>query len=93
MAIKSFRSKSLRRFFETGKPRGLPVQDDKRVARMLRALEQAASPAEMDLPGYHFHPLTGNQRGRFSVRVTGNYRLTFSWDDEHATDVDLEDYH
>ena len=47
----------------------------------------------MDLPGYHFHPLKGAQRGRFSVRITGNWRLTFGFDGQDSTDVDLEDYH
>ncbi|TIO38363.1 MAG: plasmid maintenance system killer protein, partial [Mesorhizobium sp.] len=37
--IKTFRNKALQRFFETGKARDLSVQDDKRVARILRALE------------------------------------------------------
>ncbi|WP_428670669.1 type II toxin-antitoxin system RelE/ParE family toxin [Reyranella sp.] len=91
--IRSFKSKALQRFFETGKPRGLSVQDDKRVARILRALEAASRPGDMDLPGYRFHSLTGDQKGRYSVRVTGNWRITFGWDGENVTDIDVEDYH
>lgn len=91
--IASFKHKALQRFFETGKAKGLSVQDDKRVARTLRALEAASRPADMNLPGYHFHGLTGDQRGRYSVRVTGNWRITFGWDGENVTDVDMEDYH
>ncbi|CAN5691024.1 type II toxin-antitoxin system RelE/ParE family toxin [soil metagenome] len=91
--IRSFRNKSLQRFFETGKPRGLSVQDDKRVARILRALEAASRPVDLDLPGYRFHNLAGDQKRRYSVRVTGNWRITFGWDGENAIDIDLEDYH
>lgn len=91
--ITSFRNKALQRLFETGNPRGLSVQDDKRVARILRALEAATKPEDMDLPGYRFHSLVGQDKGRYSVRVTGNWRITFGWDDEDASDVDLEDYH
>lgn len=91
--IKSFRNKALRHFFETGRPRGLSVQDDKRVSRILRALEAASKPEDMDLPGYRFHSLTGDQKNRYSVRVTGNWRITFGWDGEDVTDADLEDYH
>jgi proteic killer suppression protein len=47
----------------------------------------------MDLPGYRFHGLTGDQKGRYSVRVTGSWRITFGWDGENVTDVDMEDYH
>lgn len=91
--IKSFRSKALQRFFESGSPRGLSVQDTKRVARILRALEAASRPTDVNLPGYHFHSLSGNLSGRYSVRVTGNWRITFRWDGEDVIDVDLEDYH
>lgn len=91
--ITSFRNKPLQRFFETGKSRGLSVQDDKRISRILRALEAASKPEDMDIPGYRFHGLVGQEKGRYSVRVTGNWRITFGWSDEDATDIDLEDYH
>lgn len=91
--IRSFRNKALRQFFETGKSRGLSVQDEGRVARILRALEAISRPEDMDLPGYRFHRLKGERKGHYSVRVTGNWRITFGWDGENATDVDLEDYH
>jgi proteic killer suppression protein len=45
----------------------------------------------MDFPGHFFHSLRGS--GRFSVRVSGNWRITFGWLDGDAVDVDLEDYH
>lgn len=91
--IRSFRSKVLQRFFETGKARGLPVPDDRRVSSILRALEAISKPEDMDLPGFRFHSLGGDQKGRFSVRVTGNWRITFGWDDENVIDVEIEDCH
>ncbi len=91
--IKSFRNKPLQRFFETGKSKGLSVQDDQRVSRILRALEAATRPEDLDLPGYRFHSLIGRDKGRYSVRVTGNWRVTFGWQDVDAVGVDLEDYH
>lgn len=47
----------------------------------------------MNLPGYRFHPLKGEERGRFAVDVSGNWRITFGWQDFDAIDVELEDYH
>jgi proteic killer suppression protein len=47
----------------------------------------------MNLPGYRFHPLKGERKGQYAVSVSGNWRLTFRFDGEHAADVDLEDYH
>ena len=89
--IRSFRDKALRHFFESGNARGLSVQNAARVARILRALDDAARPEIMNLPGYYFHALHGARR--WSVRVTGNWRITFGWDGVDAIDVDLEDYH
>lgn len=89
--IRTFRNKSLRHFFETGNAGKLPVQNAARVGRILRALMVATKPEDMNLPGYYFHGLEGEER--WSARVTGNWRLTFGWDGADAIDVDLEDYH
>jgi toxin HigB-1 len=89
--IRSFRSKPLRAYFESGTAAGLSVQNAVRVGRILRALDVATRPEQMNLPGYHFHVLRGERR--WSVRLTANWRITFGWDGADATDVDLEDYH
>jgi proteic killer suppression protein len=47
----------------------------------------------MNLPGYRLHQLKGNRTGTWSVTVSGNWRVTFSFDGEDAVAVDLEDYH
>jgi proteic killer suppression protein len=91
--IRSFRSKALRRFAEDGDASRLSVRNKDRVEIMLRQLNVARAPDEMNLPGYFFHVPRGGDKGRYSLRVTGNYRLTFGWKGEDATEVDLEDYH
>ena len=47
----------------------------------------------MNYPGSYFHSLKGGREGRFSVRLTANFRVTFGWDEDGAVDVDIEDYH
>ena len=89
--IRSFRDKGLATFYRTGQPGGLSVPNAARVGRMLRALAAAGRPEDMNLPGYYFHGLQGSVR--WSIRVTGNWRITFGWDGADATDVDMEDYH
>ncbi len=39
------------------------------------------------------HPLKGELKGLWSVTISGNWRLTFRFEDGHAFDVDLTDYH
>lgn len=47
----------------------------------------------MDLPGWHLHPLKGQYRGFWSIRVNRNWRLIFAFSGEDVVDVDYLDYH
>lgn len=89
--IPSFRNQGLKRYFEAGDPSGLSVPNVARVGRMLRALEAATRPEQANLPGFYWHPLRGE--ARWTIRVTGNWRITFAWDGADAVAVDFEDYH
>lgn len=91
--IRSFRSKALRHFSETGDGRKLSVVNTKRVRQILLALENASTPDDMNQPGLRFHALKGDRKRAFAVDASGNYRITFGWDGRDAIDVDLEDYH
>lgn len=91
--IRSFRNKGLQRFAERGDPSKLSVQNVERIRRILARLEAAIQPTDMNLPGFRFHGLKGEDKGRYAVWVSGNYRITFAWDGEDAIDVNLEDYH
>ncbi len=91
--IRSFRSKALKRFAGEGDRAKLSVPNIARAERILARLDAALAPADMDLPGWRFHPLKGRDKGRYAVDASGNWRVTFGWDGEDAVDVDLEDYH
>lgn len=91
--IRSFRSKALKRLAEQGDASKLSVPNVRRVETILARLEGAMLPEDLNLPGYRFHGLKGKDKGRYAVDASGNWRITFGWDDRHAVDVDLEDYH
>lgn len=91
--IRSFRHKGLRLLYEKGDRRKVLPQYVDKVQRILARLDQALEPDDMDLPGYRLHPLKGNLAGFWAVTVSGNWRIVFQFDDGHATDVDLVDYH
>lgn len=46
----------------------------------------------MDLPGFGLHPLKGAFKGHYAVEVSGNWRVTFRFEEGHAIDVDYLDY-
>ena len=91
--IQSFRHKGLGKFFESGSAAGIQPHHAKRLRMLLAALDTAQSIDDMNVPGFRLHPLKGSERGRWSVWVNGNWRLTFEFRDGHAYVLDYEDYH
>ncbi len=88
-----FAHKALRRFYETDRPQGLPQDVVPRIRRILGTLRVAVKPSDVDLPGYRLHPLRGDRAGCWSIRVSGNWRIVFRFQDGEPIDVDLVDYH
>ncbi len=44
-------------------------------------------------PGNRLEALQGDRAGSHSIRVNGQYRITFRFESGHAFDVACEDYH
>ncbi|MFK8043023.1 type II toxin-antitoxin system RelE/ParE family toxin [Congregibacter sp.] len=94
MAIKSWKHKGLREFFEKGAKKGIQAKDAKKIELRLDALNSATCPEDMDvLPGWRFHEWHGEGRGTYSVNVSGNWRITFQFEDGDAHVVNYEDPH
>ncbi|WP_018988784.1 type II toxin-antitoxin system RelE/ParE family toxin [Aromatoleum toluclasticum] len=91
--IKSFRHKGVEAFFRTGSKAGIAATHANRLARQLALLNEATQPNDMDVPGWKLHPLTGKLNGHWALSVSGNWRLTFAFEGEHAVLVDYQDYH
>lgn len=60
---------------------------------LLAALDTAQAIGDMEVPGFNLHPLKGQGKGRWSVWVSGNRRVTFEFREGHAYVLDYEDYH
>jgi toxin HigB-1 len=91
--IESFRSRSLKRYWEKNDDRGIRRDWVARVKMILDALHAASRPEDLDVPGLSFHALKGRRAGEYAVYVSRNWRITFAWSGQDATQVDLEDYH
>ena len=91
--ILSFKHKGLEKYFKTGKTSGVQVTHSKRLKLILGRLNASTSSNDMNLPGLFLHPLTGNRSDIWSVRVSGNWRVTFRFNGEYAEIVNYEDYH
>ena len=91
--IRSFRHRGLRRLYERDDPSRVAASLADRIALVLADIDDAIKPKDIDLPGYRLHPLKGNMKGMWSISVSGNWRITFRFDDGDVYDVDLVDYH
>ena len=91
--ITSFRHRGLERFFVTGSKAGVRPEHAERLRLVLGRLAAAVTAQDMDLPGLRLHPLKGRLKGRWSVTISGNWRVTFAFSGKDAVQVDYEDYH
>ena len=64
-----------------------------RVALARADFDDVSNAAGLYLPGYWPHPLKGDLKGHWSISISGNWRITFRFEDGDAYDVDLTDYH
>ena len=90
--IKTYASKALEAFAREGDNSKLPIQNYKKASRVLSTLDAAAMPEDMQLPGFRFHGLDTMPK-RYAVDASGNYQISWAWDNGHAVDVDIEDFH
>ena len=91
--IKSFKHKGLQKFFETGATTGIKSAHKKKVRMRLVALNTATSIDDINLPGFRLHSLKGRKPKTWAIDVSGNWRITFSFEDSDDYMVNYEDYH
>lgn len=92
--IKSIVHKGLKKLWEKDDASKLPAEQVDKIRRILITLNRAKTLDPLRaIPGYKLHQLTGNLKGHWSVTVTGNYRITFRFEDENVYVVDYQDYH
>lgn len=91
--IRSFRSAETERLF-----RREPVRRFKAIERqallkldMLDAAEDLRSLSS--LPGNRLERLKGDRKGQYSISVNDQWRVCFDWQDGHAYEVEIVDYH
>ncbi|MPY72438.1 MAG: plasmid maintenance system killer protein [Alphaproteobacteria bacterium] len=95
--IRSFRDDTTADLFRdrnTRAARQIPREIWRVVQRKLKLLDVAARLDDLRAPaGNRLETLKGDQAGRHSIRVNDQYRVTFRWENGHAYEVCVEDYH
>ncbi|MFZ5912679.1 MAG: type II toxin-antitoxin system RelE/ParE family toxin [Pseudomonadota bacterium] len=91
--IRSFEHKGLRRFWETGSTSEIQKSQAVRLRLILQRLNSAREIRDINFHDARLHPLKGDMKGLWSVTVSGNWRITFGFEDGDAYIVNYLDYH
>jgi proteic killer suppression protein len=91
--IISFSSKKLEEYYYEDQRKLINSDHREKLARILDRLNQASDIKDMNYPGSDLHKLEPKKDNRWAVKVSGNWRVTFIFDDGNASEVDYEDYH
>ena len=92
--IKSFADKATAAIFAGELVRRLP-QDIQGIARRkLKLIDAVSKVDELRIPpGNRLEMLSGNRVGQWSIRINEQWRICFKWEDGHAAEVEIVDYH
>ncbi len=91
--IKTFAHKRLEDFFYSGSKKGIQAQHAQKLEDILDRLDASNVITDMKFPGSNLHQLKGKMKGLWSVKVTGNWRIVFSFKEGNVYNVDYVDYH
>ena len=91
--IRSFHHRGLKALYDGRTTRRVAPEHLEKLRDILALLDRSRKPGDMDLPGLQLHPLKGTLKGHWAVWVSGNWRVTFSFEKGEAVDVDYLDYH
>jgi proteic killer suppression protein len=92
--IQTFATSETESFFATGKSRRLPSEILKRTAMRLSQVHAATKIEDLRLPlSNHLEKLTGDKNDKWSIRINKQWRVCFRFEEGHAFDVEIVDYH
>jgi proteic killer suppression protein len=91
--VRSFKHRGLKRLFERDDRSGIRFDLVDTVQEVLTVLDDAATPQDLNLPGYRLHRLKGDLKGFWSVTIRANWRIIFRFEETDVFDVELIDYH
>jgi toxin HigB-1 len=91
--IESIKHKGLKRFFENNDSSKLPYEHLGKIRYILGIMNRAHNLNDIKYPGSEFHKLSGSLEGFYAVKISGNYRIIFRFEEGAFCDVDYMDYH
>ena len=92
--IQSFKDDEAKKIFNRQRSRKLPSDIQSVALRKLRMLNRAQSLQDLRVPpANRLERLSGDRAGQYSIRINDQWRVCFEWDNGHAWQVEIVDYH
>ena len=92
--IVSFGSKETEKIWQGEKTKRIPVEIQKVGRRKLKMLNSSQSLTDLKIPPSNkLEKLKGGKNDFYSIRINNQWRIIFKWQNNHAQEVEIIDYH
>jgi proteic killer suppression protein len=92
--IISFGSKDTEKIWNGERIKRMPIEIQQVGRRKLRMLNNSQNIGDLKIPpSNHLEKLSGKLRDFYSIRINNQWRIVFKWDNNHAKEVEIIDYH
>jgi len=92
--IHSFKCKETEKIFNRIFSKKLPNDIQRATLKKLMMLNRSESLDDLKIPPNNkLEVLYGDRKGQYSIRINDQWRICFNWNDNHASNVEIVDYH
>lgn len=92
--IISFASKSTEKIWDGERIKSIPIEIEQSGRRKLRMLNNSIDIQDLRIPpSNRLEKLSGKLNNFYSIRINNQWRVIFKWKDNHASEVEIIDYH
>jgi proteic killer suppression protein len=92
--ILSFGSKDTEKLWHGERIKRIPLEIQQVGRRKLRMLNNSQNIGDLRIPpSNRLEKLSGNLKDLYSIRINDQWRIVFKWESNHASEVEIIDYH
>jgi toxin HigB-1 len=92
--ILTFGSKDTEKIWNGERAKRIPLEIQQIGRRKLRMLNNSQNITDLKVsPSNRLEKLSGNLKNFHSIRINDQWRIIFKWENNHASEVEIIDYH
>ena len=92
--IISFGSKDTEKIWNGERIKRIPIEIQHIGRRKLRMLNNSQNIGDLKIPpSNRLEKLSGKLRDLYSIRINDQWRIVFKWENNHAKEVEIVNYH